>query len=162
MEDTPTIYEWAGGREAFARWLNAFYDLVEDDEDLAGMFGGAVSDAHREHVVTWWCEVMGGLGGPRFRLLTGRATEDELQSPLATGREALELLDAHLAARDWLVGAAPSIADLSLFAYVSVTPVELPANVAAWLDRVRALPGFVDDFVTYPENARPGAGSSIY
>ena len=35
MEDTPTIYEWAGGREAFARWLNAFYDLVEDDEELA-------------------------------------------------------------------------------------------------------------------------------
>jgi glutathione S-transferase len=45
---------------------------------------------------------------------------------------------------------------------VSVAPVEIPTNVAAWLDRVRALPGFVDDFVTYPENARPGAGASIY
>lgn len=60
MEDTPTIYEWAGGREAFARWLNAFYDLVEDDEELARLFGGAVSEEHREHVTTWWCEVMGG------------------------------------------------------------------------------------------------------
>jgi hemoglobin len=60
VEDTPTIYEWAGGREAFARWLNAFYDLVEDDEELAGLFGGAVSEEHREHVTTWWCEVMGG------------------------------------------------------------------------------------------------------
>ena len=60
VEDTPTIYEWAGGREAFARWLNAFYDLVEDDEELAAMFGGAVSEEHREHVTTWWCEVMGG------------------------------------------------------------------------------------------------------
>jgi truncated hemoglobin YjbI len=28
MADTPTIYEWAGGREAFARWLDAFYDLA--------------------------------------------------------------------------------------------------------------------------------------
>jgi glutathione S-transferase len=27
---------------------------------------------------------------------------------------------------------------------------------------VRALPGFVDDFVAYPDNARPGAGRSIY
>jgi hemoglobin len=60
VEDTPTIYEWAGGREAFASWLNAFYDLVEDDEDLAPLFGGTVSEAHREHVTTWWSEVMGG------------------------------------------------------------------------------------------------------
>lgn len=60
MADTPTIYEWAGGREAFSRWLNAFYDLVEDDEELARLFGGTVSEEHREHVTTWWCEVMGG------------------------------------------------------------------------------------------------------
>jgi MFS family permease len=26
---TRTIYEWGDGREPFARWLNAFYDLVE-------------------------------------------------------------------------------------------------------------------------------------
>ena len=63
MEDTPTIYEWAGGREAFARWLNAFYDLVEDDEELAGLFGGVVTAEHRDHVTTWWCEVMGGPAG---------------------------------------------------------------------------------------------------
>ena len=24
-----TIYSWGGGREAFARWLNRFYDLFE-------------------------------------------------------------------------------------------------------------------------------------
>ena len=40
---------------------------------------------------------MGGLGGPRFRLLTGRATPEELEPRLATGRGALEVLDAHLA-----------------------------------------------------------------
>jgi glutathione S-transferase len=106
--------------------------------------------------------VMGGLGGPRFRLLTGRATPEELEPRLATGRGALDVLAAHLIARDWVVGDAPTIADLSLFAYVSVSPVEVPPEVAAWLDRVRALPGFHDDFVPYPENAWPGAGSSIY
>jgi hypothetical protein len=31
--------------------------------------------------------------------------------------------------------------------------------VQAWLARVRALPGFVDDYVRYPENARPGERS---
>jgi hemoglobin len=56
----PTIYEWAGGRPAFERWLNAFYDMVERDDLLAGLFGGRVTAEHRENVTTWWCEVMGG------------------------------------------------------------------------------------------------------
>lgn len=56
----PTIYAWGGGRPAFARWLDAFYDLVERDDLLAPVFDGRVSAAHREHVTSWWCEVMGG------------------------------------------------------------------------------------------------------
>jgi hemoglobin len=59
-EATPTIYEWAGGRPAFERWLNAFYDLVEGDDLLAPVFDGRVTEEHRDHVTTWWCEVMGG------------------------------------------------------------------------------------------------------
>ena len=43
-EPTPTIYEWAGGRVAFERWLNAFYDLVEQDDLLAPVFDGRVSE----------------------------------------------------------------------------------------------------------------------
>ena len=58
---TPTIYEWAGGREAFARWLNRFYDLVETDApEIAALFDGKVSADHRERVTDWWAEVMGG------------------------------------------------------------------------------------------------------
>lgn len=56
----PTIYGWGGGRGAFAAWLNEFYDLVERDDLLAAVFGGVVSEQHREHVTDWWCEVMGG------------------------------------------------------------------------------------------------------
>jgi glutathione S-transferase len=109
---------------------------------------------------------MGGLGNPRFRLLTGRDTAG-LEARLATGRGALSVLDAHLAARSYVLGTAPSIADLGLFPYISVAGdagVELSEwpEVSAWLDRVRARDGFVDDFVTYPLNARPGAGRSIY
>ncbi|WCB92432.1 hypothetical protein DSM104299_01127 [Baekduia alba] len=59
-QPVPTIYEWAGGRDALARWLNAFYDRVEGDELLAPLFGGTVSVEHREHVTDWWSEVMGG------------------------------------------------------------------------------------------------------
>jgi hemoglobin len=60
----PTIYEWAGGHAAFERWLNAFYDLVEQDDLLAPLFGGRVSEEHRAHVTLWWGEVMGGP--PRY------------------------------------------------------------------------------------------------
>jgi hemoglobin len=60
MTMVPTIYEWAGGEEAFARWLDAFYDLLEGDEDLARLFGGTVSEEHRRNVTAWWSEVMGG------------------------------------------------------------------------------------------------------
>lgn len=60
QDAVPTIYEWAGGRPAFERWLNAFYDLIEQEPDLAALFGGTVSAEHREHAVDWWCEVMGG------------------------------------------------------------------------------------------------------
>ena len=61
MAETPTIYEWAGGREPFERWLNHFYDLIEAEApDIAELFGGKVSKAHRLHVTDWWTEVMGG------------------------------------------------------------------------------------------------------
>jgi len=120
----------------------------------------------RAQVVQWLAfeqeRVMGGLGNPRFRRLTGRPVDE---SRLVTGRGALEVLDAHLATRDWLVGERVSIADLAVFPYVSRSPdagVELPPHVLAWMDRVRGVQGFADDFVSYPDNARPGRGSSIY
>jgi len=106
--------------------------------------------------------VMGGIGGPRFRALTGRSFDP---ARLETGRGALAHLDAHLATRDWLVGDAATIADVGVFAYGSRAAdagLETPARVTAWLERVRALPGFADDYIVYPDNARPGASRSIY
>ena len=120
----------------------------------------------RAEVASWLSfeqeRVMGGIGGPRFRALTGRPFDP---ARLETGRGALAYLAAQLATRDWLVGDAPTIADVGVFAYASragEAGLETPAQVAAWLDRVRALPGFMDDYVVYPENARPGASRSIY
>jgi hemoglobin len=60
MEAMSTLYEWAGGQEAFERLINAFYDRVEADELLSGFFPGGVSAEHRDHVTAWWCEVFGG------------------------------------------------------------------------------------------------------
>jgi hemoglobin len=60
MKPQPTLYEWAGGGEAFTRLINAFYDRVERDSTLSPFFPGGVSTAHREHVTAWWAEVFGG------------------------------------------------------------------------------------------------------
>ena len=57
-EAVPTIYDWAGSKEAFVRWLNRFYDLIEvEAPDIVAMFGGRVSEEHRAHVTDWWTEV---------------------------------------------------------------------------------------------------------
>jgi hemoglobin len=60
QDETRTLYEWAGGGEAFERLLNAFYDRVERDELLSPYFPGGVSRKHRDHVTLWWSEVFGG------------------------------------------------------------------------------------------------------
>ena len=42
-----TLYEWAGGEQAFERLINAFYDRVEADDLLSPLFPGGVSEDHR-------------------------------------------------------------------------------------------------------------------
>jgi glutathione S-transferase len=106
--------------------------------------------------------VMGGIGGPRFRRLTGRPP---IEGRLAIGEQALALLDSHLRDRDWLVGDRCTIADVAVFGYGHVAAdvgLAPGACVLAWMERLRALPGFVADLEPYGENARAGAGRSIY
>lgn len=62
---------------------------------------------------------------------------------------------------------APTIADISVWAYVHVADeVTLDLTgwpaVRAWCDRVGSIPGLVDDLAAYGGNARPGAGRSVY
>jgi glutathione S-transferase len=120
----------------------------------------------RAQVLQWLAfeqeRVMGGIGGTRFRRLTGRP---EVAGRLAVGEQALAVLEAHLDGRDWLVGERCTIADVAVFGYGHVAAdAGLAAGpaVAAWMERIRALPGFVADLAPYPENARAGAGRSIY
>lgn len=66
----------------------------------------------------------------------------------ANGREALALMERHLATRAWFVGTGPTLADLVLYAYTHVADeggfdlAAYPA-IGAWLARVAALPGHV-------------------
>ena len=120
----------------------------------------------RARVVQWLSfeqeRVMGGIGGPRFRILTGRPA---IPGRLEIGAHALELLDEHLREHDWLVAGAPTIADIAVYGYAHVAHeagLEPGAAVRAWFERIRALPGFVADLAPYGDNARAGAGRSVY
>jgi glutathione S-transferase len=64
------------------------------------------------------------------------------------GHRALEAMERHLTGRDFLVGEGPTVADLALYAYTHVADeggFEMDRFVAigAWLERIRALPGYV-------------------
>jgi glutathione S-transferase len=126
----------------------------------------------RAHVLKWLIleqtDVMPGIGGLRFRLLTGRWTADqpEAEQRRQLGRAALALLEEHVRARDFVVDGY-TIADISLYAYTHAAPeagFDLGAYpaVTAWLRRVEAQSGFMNDLQPYPANAAAGAGSSLY
>jgi hemoglobin len=55
----PTLYEWAGGAEAFQRLTDVFYRRVHTDPILAPVFAH-VGDQHAHHVAVWLAEVFGG------------------------------------------------------------------------------------------------------
>lgn len=60
----------------------------------------------------------------------------------------LDQLNQHLSDRPWLVGDTATIADVAVFPYVALAPdgkIDLApyANVLAWIERIKHLPGFV-------------------
>ncbi len=83
----------------------------------------------------------------------GEGNLDDLQRALlpgkrAAGESALKLMDEHLAARDWFVGSAPSLADICLYAYTHVAEeggfaLAPFAAVRDWIARVEGL----DDYI---------------
>ena len=123
----------------------------------------------RARVLRWLCferTLTPAVAGARFELMTGRTGAD---TPflLENGREALRILEQRLTGRAWVALDTPTIADVALFGYTHVARDAgfdldaLPA-VCAWLDRVSELPGYINDLVPYPANARPDASLSIY
>ena len=77
------------------------------------------------------------------------ATPERLAELLTRGQAVLQIMEDHLSTRDWLVGDAPSLADICLYAYTHTADTlggfdlaPFPA-LRAWLQRVAALPGYV-------------------
>jgi hemoglobin len=55
----PTLYEWAGGREALERLFVRFYDRVPSEPLLREVFA-QMDPAHAHHVAAFVSEVLGG------------------------------------------------------------------------------------------------------
>ena len=59
MKQIPTLYEWAGGKEALEKLTKVFYDKVLKDEVLYPVFKNMSPD-HPKHVAHFIAEVFGG------------------------------------------------------------------------------------------------------
>jgi glutathione S-transferase len=74
--------------------------------------------------------------------------EADVAAKRAAGAAALAAMEGRLAGREFFAGAAPSIADIALYAYTHAADeagfdlAGYPA-IGAWLERVAALPGHV-------------------
>jgi glutathione S-transferase len=118
--------------------------IPEDRFDRADMLRWMFFEQynHEPNVATlrFWLALIGEAG-------LSEAQRAQIAAKRAGGEAALALMDEHLATRDWLVGAGPTLADIVLYPYTHVceeggfTLRDYPA-IAAWLDRVAALPGY--------------------
>jgi glutathione S-transferase len=131
--------------------------------EKTGRFGGATPEEARE-VLRWmfWDnhKLSSQIGMTRFLMnfLPAEKRPAEVIA-FAQGRlkAAYQVLDAHLAGRDWIVGDAPSNADLSCCGYLYY-PEPFGFDRAAWpeIDRwlanIEALPGW-----KHPYDLMPGS-----
>lgn len=126
-----------------------------------GKMGGATA-TERDEVLRWlfWDnhKLSGQAGSCRFLLnflppeKRPEAVIPFLQARLKT---AYAVLNTHLADRDWIVGAAPTIADLSCCGYLyypepfGFVRADWP-HIDRWLDRIAALPGWKAPYELMP------------
>jgi glutathione S-transferase len=114
-------------------------------------------------------EVIQGIAGLRFRLVTQRIRPDgrEAHWRRSVGAAALTVLNDKLWKSNYLAGTNYSIADIALFAYVHVAHEagfelsDYPA-VQEWIKRVEGTRGYMNDLEPYPPNSMAGRSRSIY
>ena len=130
---------------------------------VTGRMGGAGPE-EAEEILRWlfWDnhKFSGQIGTTRFLmnfLRSDKRPQEVIRFQQARLKAAYAVLDGHLAAREWVVGSEVSIADLSLCSYLyypepfGFSREDWP-NIAAWLDRIAALPGWRHPYDLMPGN----------
>jgi glutathione S-transferase len=124
---------------------------------------GGNDEAERREVLQWLFfdnhKFTSYFATYRFIKSFGPAAPDPAVMNFLAGRidGAWSIVDKHLANRDWLVGHAATIADLSLCGYLFYPPEESGIEIAAkypsmarWLERVKTLPGWKGPYDLMP------------
>src|SRR5262245_1806100 len=129
-----------------------------------GKFGGATEDERRENLrwILWDNHKFTSyIATLRFMLAfqkTGETPVTEFLRGRIKGNAAI--LEKHLAAQPFAAGGKPTSADLSICGYLyypeepGVAIQEYPA-IAAWLGRIKALPGWVHPYELMPGHPLP-------
>jgi glutathione S-transferase len=131
---------------------------------LHGKFGWKDEDERRE-ILRWllWDnhKLTSYIATLRF-LVRFQKTGETPVTEFLRGRikGAFGILEKHLAAAPWVAGARTTIVDLSICGYLywpeefGVSWTEYPA-IGAWLERIRALPGWVHPYKLMPGHPLP-------
>jgi glutathione S-transferase len=102
-------------------------------------------------LVQRWLSVAAGqiASGPgAARLINLFRLSQDAAEPIARAHALFAVIERELAARPYLVGERPTLADVACYAYIAHAPeggislADYPA-LRAWLVRIEALPGFV-------------------
>ena len=109
------------------------------------------SDAKGMAEVMQWLAVMENevlYGLARARVICKFKRPGNLEEAQLLGRKGLEVLEQRLATHPWLALDRVTIADIGCFPYVALAPEgEIPLDndhgVRNWIERIKALPGFV-------------------
>jgi len=127
-----------------------------------GAFGGR-SEGEKLEVLRWLLfdnhKFTSYFASYRFTKAFGPTEPDPAVMAWLRARldNAFGIVDKHLAGREFMVGTAATIADISLCGYLFY-PVEESGyevasrfpNIGAWLERVRAIPGWADPYDILP------------
>ena len=110
-------------------------------------------------------KVNGYLGPYRFLRVLAKPPGDPAVLAFLKGRidNNLAIVDRRLATRPFVLGARATIADLSLAGYLYYPAEEFGfdiagehKNIAAWLERIKALPGWKHPYDLMPGHPLPG------
>jgi glutathione S-transferase len=147
------------GKRALCQSASILEYLAERTGKLSGK-----SAADKIRVREWMFWEFDRLAPPVYRMRAIRrglmqGTPEIEQMFTTNAKLAFDVLDKHLAGRDWLVGKSPTIADVDLYgvvAYAGEAGYDLSgyANVTAWIARLQGLKGFGAHDALLPKESR--------
>jgi glutathione S-transferase len=109
------------------------------------------ADAKSRALVQRWLSIASGplLQGPgTARVIRVFGRNLDATHAATTAEKLFRIMEDELSGRDFLVGSAPTLADIAMYTYTAHAPeggisLEAYGNIRAWLARIEALPRFV-------------------